>query len=119
MSEYNDDLDLGRHITRKNFSLLMQEILVDHVDGWAPWVQKAPGRQQASAGLAARGLITIECGPTGKPIRSKITDDGRAALAALLAQYVEALTKAVRGREDSYFEKSAIRDMQALRAALS
>lgn len=74
-----------------------REVLMDHVDGSCPIVVHHNLRHQSVLALARYGMIILN-GP-----RSRITDFGRATLAALLAQYAEYLAKAARGREARHY----------------
>jgi hypothetical protein len=84
-------------------SALMRDMLIDHLDDKKVRVvepgnfagldaSKAAIRVQTTNALIARGWV--RAGPGKHPRFTIITDAGRAALAKLLAEYADALTRA-------------------------
>ena len=81
----------------RRLSKAAAELLLDHVDGTAfveaPFTVHDPSRKRTALALMDSGLIRF-VGYGARPSRTRITEDGRAVLCFVLADYADALTAA-------------------------
>jgi hypothetical protein len=91
------------------FSIAMRDVLLDHVDGSCPYVPDDAVRRLSIVALLKREFLRFT--PPGspgpipfRPTHTYITSRGREALAFLLADYADALTRAGILRDDAFAE---------------
>lgn len=90
----------ARHVAAQ-LSKPQRDLLVEHVDGRMPVRQPVIAgdkyRVRVTAVLARRRLLAYEGKTRARPTHTRITDDGRAVLAWVLADYAQALLRSQYG----------------------
>lgn len=77
---------------------IMREVLVDHIDGSAPFSIKDLVRNQSLKGLINHGLVRWDQYSV-RPDQTHITPKGREMLALVLAYYADVLAVAAHHRD--------------------
>lgn len=79
---------------------IMREVLVDHIDGSAPFSVKDLVRNQSLRGCISHGLIRWDQYSV-RPDQTHITPKGREMLALVLAYYADVLAVAAHHRDSA------------------
>lgn len=77
-----------------DLSAAQKEYLVDHLDGQRPLANRNAHEVRTRGSLLARGFIHHKETITSRPTATVLTDKGRDALCAILAEYAEQLLRA-------------------------